>query len=76
MVLWEVIRKKLREAQYFLQKLNSVARQPQSDSEEFGFLLSAFLSATRSITDPLESRRYRAWFAEWKHGRTNRDQDF
>jgi hypothetical protein len=75
MPLSDVLRKKLREAQYFLRQMNAVAMRPIGDAEEFEFLLSAFLSASRSITNALENRRYGAWFTAWQSSRTSSDTE-
>ena len=75
MAFLEVMHKKLREAHYFIRQMETVARRDVCDPEEFEFLLSALLSASRSITDPLESRRYRTWFEAWRNGRTVREQE-
>jgi hypothetical protein len=75
MPLLEVMQKKLRETQYFLRQMEAVAKRPVGDEEEFEFLLSALLSASRSITKPLESRRYKPWYDAWRNGRTRREQE-
>src|SRR5262245_17410340 len=67
--LSNILRKKLREALYFFQQMSVVARRPAGDPEELMFLLSALLSAGRSITDALENRRHRAWFTAWQESR-------
>ncbi len=74
MPLTQTMQKKLREVRYFLRHLHSVAQREVGDSEEFEFLLSAFLSASISITDPLDSRKHRTWFESWRQGRTTREQ--
>jgi hypothetical protein len=76
MPLLDVMRKKLREVQYFLGQMQSVAGRPVGDPQEFEFLLSAFLSASLSIVAPLKSRRYRAWFDAWQNKRTAQDKQF
>ncbi len=75
MPLVEVMQKKLREANYFLRGMEAIARRPVGDPEDFEFLLSPLLSASRSITDPLESRRYGQWYEAWRNGRTPREQE-
>lgn len=75
MSLSETMEKKLREVRYFLHQMQRVARRDVGDPEEFEFLLSAFLSACVSITDPLDSRKYRTWFDGWRQVRTAREQD-
>ncbi len=75
MPLLEVMQKKLREVHYFLRQMQTVARREFGDPEEFEFLLSALLSASRSITGSLESRRYQTWFDIWKNSRTAREQE-
>jgi len=59
MRLTQTMQKKLREVRYFLRCLDGVARREAGDPEDFEFLLSAFLSASVSITDALDSRKYR-----------------
>lgn len=75
MPLLDVMRKKLREAHYFLHQMQTVSQREVGDPEEFEFLLSAFLSASISITDPLDSRRYRAWFEAWRKTRTPQEPE-
>ena len=75
MPLSQTMQKKLREVRYFLRQLHGVAEREVGDPEEFEFLLSAFLSASVSITDPLDSRNYRMWFEGWRQGRTTQEQD-
>jgi hypothetical protein len=47
--------KKLREARFFFEALTplSYARTPEAPSEHFEFYLSAFLSASKSVSDKL-----------------------
>ncbi len=73
MPLLDVMRKKLREVQYFLRHMETVAGREFGDPEEFAFVLSAFLSASRIITDPLENRRFRTWFQAWRDDRRSRE---
>jgi len=75
MALLDVMRKKLREVNYFLRQMQDVSGRAVGDPEEFEFLLSALLSASRSITDPLESRRYRTWLEAWGGARTAGEQE-
>jgi hypothetical protein len=75
MPLLDLMRKKLREAQYFVLQMEPVVEREFGDAEEFAFLLSAFLSASRSITDPLDGRRYATWFQAWRDGRRPREQE-
>jgi hypothetical protein len=74
-LLRDVLQRKLREARYFSGKINAVAQRAVGDPEEFGFLLSAWLSACRSITAPLENRRYGKWFETWRADRTVHEQE-
>jgi len=72
----DVIEKKLREVHYFIRQMEAVASRPVGDPEDFEFLLSALLSASRSITEPLDkSRRYRQWYEAWFNGRSSRDRE-
>lgn len=73
MLTSDVLLRKLREVQYFHRQMNAVVGEPIGDAEEFGFLLSALLSAGRSITDALENRRYGKWFTRWQTGRASSD---
>jgi len=75
MPLLEVMQKKLREVHYFLRQMEAIARRAVGDPEDFEFLLSALLSASRSITDPLESRRYGQWYEAWRNGRSPRERE-
>ena len=75
MPMSQTMQKKHREVRYFLQQLHGVAQREVGDLEEFEFLLSAFLSASVSITDPLDSRKYRTWFEGWRQSRTTREQE-
>src|SRR5262245_21150240 len=75
MTFVEVIQKKLREAQFFLRQLEAIAGRSVGNPEEFEFLLSAFLSASRSITEPLnKSRKYKPWYDAW-HNQSPRDRE-
>ena len=75
MPLVEVMQKKLREVHYFLRQMEAIAGRPVGDPEDFEFLLSALLSASRSIADPLESRRYGQWYETWRNVRSPRDHE-
>jgi len=75
MPLLEVMQKKLREAHYFLQQMETDPERQIGNPEDFEFLLSALLSASRSITDALENRRYRTWFDSWRNNRVGREQE-
>lgn len=61
--------KKLREARFFLNKLESEhKRAVRNEPEAFGFYMSAFLSAARSVTFALqkeEKQKYDQWFPGW-----------
>lgn len=61
--------RKLREAAYFLQRLSDKAATPVRDPEEVLHLLSAFLSAGRSVTFVLQveaKEAYDSWFPAWR----------
>jgi len=66
MVPIEATRRKLSEAEFFLRKLTTHQQQVfQNEPEAFGFYLSAFLSAARSVSFVLQAEqkeRYDAWF--------------
>jgi hypothetical protein len=54
--------------------MTTASRRTSGDPEEFGFLVSAFLSATRSITDLLDNRQHGAWLENWKLHQTTKDR--
>jgi len=70
--------RKLREAQFFLSRLESQVCTPDgASSEEAEFYLSAFLSAARSVTFVLESEQpgsYKAWSVAWRASRSDRER--
>jgi hypothetical protein len=72
--------RKLREAQFFLERLVTESTKPvRNDPEAFGFYLSALLSAARSVTFALqyeEKEKYDAWFPEWFAKLSSDDQKF
>ncbi len=62
-------KKKLREARFFYGKMHERASMAFGEHEEFDFLLSAFLSAGRTVTCALQKERsdeYKAFFDTWK----------
>lgn len=63
----DIMQKKLRESCYFLGKMNLISQRTVGDPEEFQFLLSAFLSASRSIPDFIENKEYGKWLDNWKN---------
>jgi len=74
MTLSELLSKKLRETEYFLRLMNAAARPEVLRSEEFEFLLSAFLSASRSITDAFRGKNEKPWFEGWCGSRSAPEQ--
>jgi hypothetical protein len=60
-----VLQRKLRESEFFMRQMEDRAERPIGNYEEFDFYLSAFLSATRSITEQLQ-KRHGDWFARWR----------
>jgi hypothetical protein len=69
MALIPKTQRKLRETKFFMGKLMQEAQTTKLDKEDFEFLLSAFLTAGRSVRDVLrnEHRSYRAWYQPgWK----------
>lgn len=63
------VKKKLREAEFFLRKLAERSRLAFGDREEFDFLLSAFLCASRSIDYRLrheQGEKYRTFHKNWE----------
>lgn len=61
-------RKKLREARFFLDKMNEQERLAFGDKEPFDNYLSAFLNATRTVDYRLRHEQpttYRSWRRNW-----------
>jgi hypothetical protein len=76
--MYPVTERKLREARFFLRKLQEKAQAVVGDPEEFGFYLSALLSAGRSVTFALQVENkdgYDAWFPVWFEKQNQQDQD-
>jgi hypothetical protein len=75
----EATQRKLREADFFLQRLiDERRRSVRNEPEAFLFYLSAFLSAARSVTLVLqkeEKQRYDAWFPKWFARRSKDERD-
>jgi hypothetical protein len=67
----KLMQKKLRESRYFLNLMGKASLWATGDPEVFGFLVSAFLSASRPITDFIENRAHGDWLAKWKDDRTD-----
>ncbi len=65
----DATQKKLREARFFLQHLVLESQRLTLDEPEaFGYFLSAFLSAARSVTFAIqneEKQKYDDWFPTW-----------
>lgn len=61
------VRKKLREARFFLGKMAERESLAFGDHEEFDFYLSAFLSAARSVDYKLRHHgaTYKTFYAKW-----------
>ena len=71
------VKKKLREAAFFLGKLAERSRLAFGDREEFDFYLSAFLSAARSLDYRLRHEQkstYKAFRATWDLALSSDDQ--
>jgi hypothetical protein len=61
--------RKLNEALFFFKLLYGLTQGPDYDQEEFGYYLSAFLSAARSVTWVLQVEdkdHYDAWYPGWE----------
>ena len=75
----EATQRKLREANFFLQRLiDESQRSVRNEPEAFLFYLRAFLSAARSATLVLqkeEKQRYDAWFPKWFARRSKDERD-
>ncbi len=70
--------KKLREARFFMLKLQNHGcdSEPQS-AEEIEFYLSAFLAAARSVTNVLAAEQpqpYLQWSPNWRKARSERER--
>jgi hypothetical protein len=69
--------RKLREAAYFLRSLSEKASAPVRDPEEVLHLLSAFISAGRSVTFVLQAEAkeaYDSWFPGWRDRLSTEEQ--
>lgn len=75
----DATQRKLREAQFFLGHLvNEAQKAVRNEPEAFGFYLSAFLSAARSVTFALqyeEKSKYDEWFPGWSENLSAEDQN-
>jgi hypothetical protein len=74
----EATQKKLREARFFLNHLETENRRAvRSEPEAFDYLMSAFVSAARSVTFTLQAEEkvnYDRWFPKWLACRSKEDQ--
>jgi hypothetical protein len=73
----ERTQRRLRQARFFYQHLVNPRHSTQGDPEAFGFYVSAFIQAARSITWTLgneEPDKWKAWEPKWKAGRTAEEQ--
>ena len=73
----EATQKKLREVRYFLSLLEQEAHTSGSPCDAVEFLLSAFVSAARSVTFVLEAETgetYAEWSLKWRATRTNEER--
>jgi hypothetical protein len=75
----DATQKKLREARFFLRKLQEETRRvTRNDPEESAFYLSAFLSAARSVTFALQveaKEKYDKWFPGWEAAQSQEDRE-
>jgi hypothetical protein len=75
----DATQKKLREARFFLRKLQEESRRAtRNDPEESAFYLSAFLSAARSVTFALQVEakdKYDKWFPGWQVAQSQEGQE-
>ena len=70
------IEKKLREAQFFLERMKEQEQRAFGDREPFDFFLSAFLSAVRTIDYRLRNERgstYPGWRDAWNGSHASDD---
>jgi hypothetical protein len=73
---FEQVDKKLREARFFLDKMDKQERRTTGDREPFDFFLSAFLNAARSVDYRLrhEQRAYAKWRKAWNANNPSLDE--
>jgi len=75
----EATRLKLAEAEFFYRKLaDADGRLVSGEPEAFGFYLSAFLSAARSVTYALQAERkaqYDIWYHNWAEALPKEQED-
>ncbi len=72
-----LVRKKLREARFFLGKMTDREQKAFGDHEEFDFYLSAFLSAGRTVDYRLRHEQrdlYRVFRDEWDKSLSHNEQ--
>jgi len=70
-------KKKLAEASFFLRKMRDSQEALSVNSDEFGFYISAFVSAGRSVTFVLQAEQkslYDAWFGGWEQALSAEEQ--
>jgi hypothetical protein len=70
------VRKKLREAEFFLGRMMEHEQQLIGDREPFDFYLSAFLSAARTVDYRLRHEQnptYKAWRERWDSSLTGEE---
>jgi hypothetical protein len=69
------VEKKLREAQFFLDKMRKQEERAFGDKEQFDFYLSAFLNAVRTVDYRLchEQAAYPAWRKTWNANHSRED---
>ena len=68
----DLTRRKLREASFFLGEMSAREGSSRLDTEEeFGYYLSAFLSAARSVTFVLKKENRSTYEAAWDEWLTN-----
>jgi len=74
----EGTQKKLREARFFLSRLDTESRRTvRNEPEAFDYFMSAFVSAARSVTFALqaeEKAKYKQWFPGWLATRPEEDE--
>jgi hypothetical protein len=66
----ERVERKLREAKFFLNKMIEEERGAFGDKEQFGFYLSAFLSAAMGVRGAFHSEQDRKWKKAWEDNLT------
>jgi hypothetical protein len=69
-----ILRRKLREARFFFDQLERVARSDTDNSEVVQHFMSAFLSSCGTIASSFRGRPYGGWYRGWIRALPKGDQ--